>query len=153
MGYFRVRRSKFDVQRFARGRRSRLTQACSSPWSALAPDPCQKRHCPRAARGTSRVTTPSPTSAHPWPARLLAVAAVGALAVTLAHPSATRQFTWPWLPGLTLAWIVPLFALLSRRTPWRAPDRLLTSGLLLLALGTFVAAALSPFAPLSLPRV
>jgi O-antigen ligase len=99
------------------------------------------------------VTTPSPTSAPPWPARLLAVAAAGALAVTLAHPSATRQFTWPWLPGLTLAWIVPIFALLCFRTPWRTPGRLLTAGLLLLALGTFVAAALSPFAPLSLPRV
>lgn len=99
------------------------------------------------------MTTPSPTSAHPWPARLLAVAAVGALAVTLAHPSATRQFTWPWLPGLTLAWIAPIFALLSLRAPWRIPDRLLTSGLLLLALGTFVSATLSPFAPLSMPRV
>ncbi len=99
------------------------------------------------------MTTPSPTSAHPWPARLLAVAGAGALAVTLAHPSATRQFTWPWLPGLTLAWILPVFALLSLRTPWRIPSRLLTAGLLLLALGTFAAAALSPFAPLSLPRV
>jgi O-antigen ligase len=99
------------------------------------------------------VTTSSPTSAHPWPTRFLALAAAGALAVTLVHPSATRQFTWPWLPCLTLAWLVPIFALLSLRTPWRTPSRLLTAGLLLLALGVVVSAALSPFAPLSLPRV
>jgi len=99
------------------------------------------------------VTTPLLPSARTWPARLLAVAAVGALVLTLAHPSGTRQFTWPWHPLLCLLWLAPVIALLADRTPWRQPGRVLTTGLLLLGAGTLAAAALSPFAALSLPRV
>lgn len=73
--------------------------------------------------------------------------------ITLAHPSATRQFTWPWLPVLTLLWFTPIVALLADRSRWLRPGRLLTCGLLLLALGTLASAALSLFAPLSFPRV
>ena len=99
------------------------------------------------------MTTPPPPFARTWPAHLLAVAAVGALVLTLAHPAGTRQFTWPWHPGLWLLFLAPVIALLADRTPWRHPGRVLTAGLLLLGAGTLAAAALSPFAALSLPRV
>ncbi len=99
------------------------------------------------------MTTPPLPFARTWPARLLAAAAVGALALTLAHPSGTRQFTWPWHPLLWLLWLAPVIALLAEGIPWRNPGRVLTSGLLLLGGGTLAAAALSPFAALSLPRV
>lgn len=99
------------------------------------------------------MTTPPLPFARTWPARLLAVAAAGAMALTLAHPSGTRQFTWPWHPLLWLPWLAPVIALLADRTPWRHPGRVLTTGLLILAAATLAAAALSPFAALSLPRV
>lgn len=99
------------------------------------------------------MTTPPLPFARTWPARLLALAAVGAVVLTLAHPSGTRQFTWPWHPLLWLLWLAPLIALLAGRTPWRHPGRTLTTGLLILGAGTLAAAALSPFAALSLPRV
>lgn len=99
------------------------------------------------------MTTPPLPFARTWPARLLAVAAVGALALTLAHPSGTRQFTWPWHPSLWLLWLAPVIALLADRNPWRHPGRILTTGLLVLGAGTLAAAALSSFAALSLPRV
>lgn len=87
------------------------------------------------------------------PAVLLAGSAAGAMAVTLTHPSATRQFTWPWVVVWALLWIAPIGAILVRRGPWFYPGRLLTAGLLLLALAALGSAALSPFAPLSVLRV
>lgn len=99
-----------------------------------------------------RVNTPPLPFARTWPARLLAVTAAGALAISLAHPSGTRQFTWPWHPLLWLLWLAPVIALLFESIPWRHPGRILTSGLLILGAGTLAAAALSPFAALSLPR-
>ncbi|MBX3751749.1 MAG: O-antigen ligase family protein [Opitutaceae bacterium] len=99
------------------------------------------------------MTTPLTPFAQTWPARLLAAAAAGALVLTLAHPSGTRQFTWPWHPLLWLLWLAPVIALLADRTPWRQPGRGLAAGLLLLGAGTLASAALSPFAALSLPRV
>lgn len=99
------------------------------------------------------MTTTPPPSASSWPARLLALAAAAALVLTLAHPSSTRQFTWPWHPLLWLLLLAPIIALLADRAPWRRPDRILTAGLLLLGAATLTAAAMSPFAALSLPRV
>lgn len=83
----------------------------------------------------------------------MAVTAVGAIALTLAQPSSTRQFTWPWMLLLTAVWLAPIVALLGSRDAWRLPDRPLTAGLLLLVAATLTAATLSPFAQFSLLRV
>jgi len=99
------------------------------------------------------LTTPQTPFARDWPTRLLAAAAAGTLVLTLAHPSGTRQFTWPWHPLLWLLWLAPVIAFLADRAPWRHGGRVLTAGLLLLAAGTLAAAAASPFAALSLPRI
>jgi O-antigen ligase len=96
---------------------------------------------------------PPPTPTNPWPTRLLAAAAASAAVVTLAHPSSTRQFTWPWVLWLALIWLAPIAALLVVREPWLRPGRLLASGLLLLGLATLASAACSPFAALSLLRI
>ncbi len=111
-------------------------------------------HIPRDWTGRfSSVTHPASATPSVWPARLLALAAVGVLGLTLAHPSSSRQFTWPWAPGLGLLWLTPIAVCLA--TPRRSlpTDRLLLGGLGLLALATLASAALSPFAPLSLPRI
>jgi len=90
-----------------------------------------------------------------WSARLMALAAAGAAVITLAHPSATREHTWPWVFWLALVWLVPIGALLSRILAgerWRWPPVSLTIGLAALAAITVVSALLSPFAQLSLLR-
>lgn len=84
------------------------------------------------------------------------VAATVAAALALAYPSSTRQFTWPWILLLQLAWFAPLVALaleVVRVRPWHLPARPLLAGLALLAGGTLVSAAMSPFSAASLPRV
>ena len=86
----------------------------------------------------------------------MALAATGAVALTLAHPSSTRQFTWPWILLLHAIWFAPLGALgfgLATRPDWRRPGGFLLAGLLLLAGATLVSALTSPFAAASLPRV
>jgi O-antigen ligase len=83
----------------------------------------------------------------------MAVAALGAVGLTLAHPSSTRQFTWPWMILLTLVWLTPVIAFLGSREPWRCSSRPLAAGLLLLVIATLTAALLSPFPQLSLLRV
>ena len=86
----------------------------------------------------------------------MALAALGGLAVTVAYPSATRQFTWPWVLLLFLVWIVPLGASVSvfAKSPiWRRPNSLLTIGLFLLVTATLIAATASPFARLSILRI
>lgn len=92
----------------------------------------------------------------PWPAYGLALAAAGTVALTVAHPSSTRQFTWPWILLLQVIWLAPLGALglgLTTRPDWRRPDGLLLAGLCMLAGATLVSALASPFAAASLPRV
>jgi len=86
----------------------------------------------------------------------MALAAVGTVALTVAHPSSTRQFTWPWILLLHAIWLAPLSALgfgLATRPDWRRPDGLLLTGLCMLAGATLVSALASPFASASLPRV
>lgn len=86
----------------------------------------------------------------------MAAAALGGGALTLAHPSATRQFTWPWVGLLALVWLVPFGSGLAagvQRPSWQRPNTLLTVGLLLLAGTTVASAFASPFAPLSLLRI
>ena len=102
------------------------------------------------------VTTPHPTPRPAWPALLLFVAAMGGAVLTLAYPSSTRQFTWPWILLLSGLWLAPIaagFGLLLGRSSWTRPNALLCTGLGLLAAAILVAAALSPFASLSLLRV
>ena len=91
-----------------------------------------------------------------WPAHLLFMAALGVVALTVAYPSATRQYTWPWAPLLIVAWLAPLAAVIGRlsfRDRWIWPSRLLNSGLFLLSGITLLSAALSPFAHQSLLRI
>jgi O-antigen ligase len=83
----------------------------------------------------------------------MAAAALATVALTLAHPASTRQFTWPWVLVLTAVWIAPVMAFLATRETRHWPGRPLTSGLLLLAGATLVSALFSPFDRLSLPRV
>lgn len=73
--------------------------------------------------------------------------------LTLAHPSSTRQYTWPWLPWLSLIWLIPIGAWLTAPARWRRPGTVLAAGLGLLAAATLASALLSPFSALSLPRV
>jgi O-antigen ligase len=110
----------------------------------------------RAAHLSSFVTTPHPTPAAKWPAQLLALAAAGGAVLTVVFPSATRQFTWPWVLLLAFLWVAPLAAGLAAftlRGIWTRPNGLLSAGLILLAAVTLLSAALSPFARLSLLRV
>ncbi len=83
----------------------------------------------------------------------MVAAALGTVALTLAHPSSTRQFTWPWVLVLTAVWLAPIVAFFGTREAWRLPGRLLTAGLVLLAGATLASALVSPFDRLSLPRV
>jgi O-antigen ligase len=85
---------------------------------------------------------------------LVAVAATAVL--TLAHPSSTRQFTWPWILLLHVAWLAPVAALALAwigGDRWRLPSRTCLAGLAMLAVATLVSAATSPFSGASLPRV
>jgi O-antigen ligase len=85
---------------------------------------------------------------------LVAVAATAVL--TLAHPSSTRQFTWPWILLLHVVWLAPLAALAFAAIGgdrWRLPGRTCLAGLGLLAVATLIAAAASPYSAASLPRV
>jgi O-antigen ligase len=77
------------------------------------------------------------------------------LAVTLAHPSATRMHTWPWAGVAALLWLLPVAAALATLAvarEWRTPCRLLGTGLMLLAATAVAAAWTSPFAETSLAR-
>ncbi len=123
------------------------------PCSALAGLSRRRDTARHAPLPPVRVTTPNHQTQREWPTILTAVTAVGAITLTLAQPSSTRQFTWPWVLVLTAVWLAPLLALLGSRDTWRLPDRPLTAGLLLLASATLLAATLSPFAQLSLLRV
>jgi tetratricopeptide (TPR) repeat protein len=83
-------------------------------------------------------------------------AAAGGALITLAPLSATRQFTWPWVLLLAAVWLVPVATTLGSfvlRPSWQRPNGLLSAGLILLAISTVAAAALSPFASLSLLRI
>lgn len=91
----------------------------------------------------------------PWSAAAMLVAVAATAVLTLAHPSSTRQFTWPWILLLHVAWLAPLAALaleLTQRERWSLPGPTCLVGLALLAVGTLVAAAASPYAAASLPR-
>ncbi|MEO6996178.1 MAG: O-antigen ligase family protein [Lacunisphaera sp.] len=102
------------------------------------------------------MTTPNPTQTPPCTTRLLALAALAGLAMTLAYPSATRQFAWPWVLLLCVVWIIPLgaaIAAFAKATAWRRPNLLLTVGLCLLVAATLTAASASPFARLSILRI
>ena len=84
------------------------------------------------------------------------LAAAGGALLTLAHPSATRQFTWPLVVLLAGVWLAPVAAGLiglAGKQPWIRPPALLGSGLGLLATITLVSALLSPFGTLSLLRI
>ncbi|MEO5958267.1 MAG: O-antigen ligase family protein, partial [Opitutaceae bacterium] len=84
------------------------------------------------------------------------IGVIALLAVTLAHPSATRLHTWPWALVTALLWSSPLVLLAIRfgaHSAWHRPGFLLCSGLGLLALGTIASACFSPFSAASLPRV
>ncbi|AOS44556.1 O-Antigen ligase [Lacunisphaera limnophila] len=86
----------------------------------------------------------------------MSLAAVGTVALTLVHPSSTRQFSWPWILVLQGIWLAPLAALglgLATQPNWRRPERGLLAGLILLAVTALVSAGLSPYAGASLPRV
>lgn len=86
----------------------------------------------------------------------MALAVAGTVALTLVHPSSTRQFTWPWILLLHAIWLAPLVALgfsIVTRLDWRRPDGVLLTGLFLLAGATLVSALASPYAGASLPRV
>lgn len=117
------------------------------------PDPARKPTLPLTYPSPARVTTFTQPSHRVWPTGLIAAAALGVVVLTLAHPSSTRQFTWPWVGWLTLGWLAPVVALLGHPTAWRGPGRTLTAGLLLLGGVTLVAAVLSPFPQLSQLRV
>jgi O-antigen ligase len=87
---------------------------------------------------------------------LLTLAALAALALTLAYPSATRQFTWPWGLVLFLVWIIPLGTSASTfagSSVWRRPNSFMAAGLLVLVAATLIAVAVSPFAHLSILRI
>lgn len=102
------------------------------------------------------VTTQSPYKLQMWPAHLLAIAASGVAVVSVAYPSATRQYTWPWAPLLAGLWLTPLIATVGRlffRNSWTRPNLFLSSGLALLAGSTLLSAAISPYAHLSILRV
>ncbi len=102
------------------------------------------------------MTTQSSTTPSNWPARLILIGVAGATAVTFAHPSATRQYTWPWALCLTLVWLIPVVAVLSRIAQadnWNRAPGLLRFSLAGLAIITVISALLSPFATLSLLRV
>jgi O-antigen ligase len=86
----------------------------------------------------------------------MAAAALGGSVLTLAHPSATRQFTWPWVALLSLLWIIPIgvsFAAFTKPKTWHVPGQLVVAGLLVLIVATLVAAATSPFISVSLLRI
>jgi tetratricopeptide (TPR) repeat protein len=102
------------------------------------------------------VTTQSSTTPSNWPARLILFGVAGATAVTFAHPSATRQYTWPWALCLALVWLIPVVAVLSRLARaenWTRAPGLLRFSLAGLVVITLLSALLSPFATLSLLRV
>ncbi|MFZ5497314.1 MAG: O-antigen ligase family protein [Verrucomicrobiota bacterium] len=83
-------------------------------------------------------------------------ATIAVMALTLAHPSATRQFTWPWILLVQTMWLAPIVALAADRLArpgWHLPERGLLAGLLGLAAAVVAAAALSPLAAHSLPCV
>jgi O-antigen ligase len=92
----------------------------------------------------------------PWSAAAMLVAVAATVVITLAHPSSTRQFTWPWILLLHAVWLAPLAALAIE---WigggrcHLPGRTVLAGLGLLAVATLVAAATSPFSAASLPHV
>lgn len=76
-------------------------------------------------------------------------------AVTLAHPSATRMFTWPWSLVMALLWLLPVAgfaATILTEKSWRLPSPLTTAGLGLLSLSVVASAWMSPFSALSLAR-
>ena len=98
-------------------------------------------------------TSPAPAShfrrVGPW-----AIGLVGLLAVTLAHPSATRMQTWPWAAFTAALWIFPvglLAVVVARENCLRLPNALSAIGLALLAGAAVVSAAVSPLAAASLP--
>src|SRR4051812_40672670 len=78
------------------------------------------------------------------------------LAVTLAHPSATRMHTWPWALAAACLWLLPIgffFTSFGRAGTWRLPNRWITAGALLLSATALASAWLSPFSRASLARV
>jgi O-antigen ligase/tetratricopeptide (TPR) repeat protein len=87
--------------------------------------------------------------------RMLApIGLLGLLAVTLAHPSATRMQTWPWALVTAALWILPvglLAVVIARDKNLRLPNMLSAVGLLLLAGSAVVSAGFGPLAAASLP--
>lgn len=78
------------------------------------------------------------------------------MAITFAHPSATRQYTWPWALCLALVWLIPIVAVLgriARAENWTRAPGLLRFSLAGLVIITVASALLSPFPILSLLRV
>jgi len=91
-----------------------------------------------------------------WPAHLLILSAFGVAVLTCIYPSATREYTWPSVPWLSLFWLTPLAAVIGRlafRNSWTAPNKLLCIGLGVLTAATALSAAFSPFVEHSLLRI
>ena len=77
-------------------------------------------------------------------------------AVNLSHPSATRIYTWPWAVVTVFVWLLPVGTLLvtwASAETWRLPNRVITTGLLLLVGAALLSASLSPFSPAPWVRV
>src|SRR5262245_52128837 len=96
-------------------------------------------------------SAPSASARTPGTPLAGAVAVVGALslvALTLAHPSTSRMYTWPWAALAALAWLTPLVLLTMRvvtGAPLRLPDRASLATLTLLVAITVGSAWASPF--------
>src|SRR5207344_889217 len=119
-------------------------------------------HCPeRANPRASGIPQPSfqeLASTLPRPvARGCALAGLlGLVALTLAHPSASRLLTWPWALLAAALWLQPLVAgqlLLGGSAVCRLPGRLVVAGLALLAASSLLSACLSPFSAASFARL
>jgi O-antigen ligase len=113
----------------------------------------------RSAEPAPAAAAPAaPPGTHGSPLALGAsiVGLTGLAVVTFLHPSASRIYTWPFAAIVTGLWLLPVAALfhgLIRPGTWRLPPGLITAGLVVLCVATFLSAALSPFASASLPRL
>lgn len=76
------------------------------------------------------------------------------MVLTLAHPSTSRMHTWPWSALVALLALLPMLLLVQIAVSgtWRLPNGTATAGLLLLAIGSVVSAAASPYADAVMPR-
>jgi len=94
-------------------------------------------------------------AASPASRALGVVGPIALLALTLAHPSTSRMFTWPWTLLAVALWLAPVALLVARlatRSLWRWPDRWALAGVAVLAFGAVASAGASPFAAASLAR-